>query len=513
MTMDGNKDERLSFCIVGGGFGGINSAIQIKKKFPDAQVTLYEKGDSFGGTWYWNKYPGCQCDIPSHFYSLSYELNPDWPHHYSSREHIRNYLESVAKKHNLYDIAILNTKVESLTWDAPTSTWQVVSRHIPTDTLHPPRSYTYVFLSIGPLHVPKIPDFPGLKDFKGIVMHSAEWDESFKAKGLKVGVVGTGASAVQIVPQIQQEQARASAALDEKKKEGSLVVFQRSAAWVPKKVQYSYSPLAKVLFKWVPFLMRLWRWWIMFGTEFQFFVAFFKKPILRNFVQNQIIKSMQEHIKDPILQQKFIPDYPLGAHRVTPSNTWFRTFAQPNVTLETDPISHLTSDSLVTRSGTSHKLDALILATGFQVRDVLDTLKITGVNNADLSTTMGDCPQAYYSCMNPAFPNFFHVLGPNSGFGHYSVVHMIEQQTRWVLNLVALAREKGYKKLQVKKEAFERYNQFIQDGFKDKVWSLDRRSWYNNEKGVNFTLWPFSGSYVVWFFSRRPRLEMDFERA
>ncbi|KAJ3030075.1 UNVERIFIED_CONTAM: hypothetical protein HDU68_010207 [Siphonaria sp. JEL0065] len=213
-------------------FSGINAAIQIKKMFPTAKLVLYEKGNKLGGAWHWNQYPGCACDVPSHLYSLSYELNPDWDQHYPSAESIQKYLERVAKKHGVYDVARLNTHVQHLEWQQDTNQWKLISKKQPSPQEPTTEYFDFVFTCIGPLHVPKTPQWNGMETFKGDIIHTARWSSEFNPSGKRIAVIGTGASGVQVIPELV-------------KVADSVTVFQRTANWIGAKVEYKYSAFAK----------------------------------------------------------------------------------------------------------------------------------------------------------------------------------------------------------------------------------------------------------------------------
>ncbi|KAJ3328542.1 hypothetical protein HDU76_009784 [Blyttiomyces sp. JEL0837] len=492
----GSSNVIPSFAVIGGGFGGINAAIQIKKKFPGSAIRIFEKAKDFGGTWYWNRYPGCECDIPSHFYSLSYEMRADWPRHYSGQSEIKDYLCGVAKKYGLYDIVSFETTVTNLKWDESTNTWQVTTVSPNTKSTPTTTPYTFVFVANGPLHVPKIPDFPNLSSFKGPVFHSSQWKNDVDFKDKTVAIIGTGASSVQIVPRIIND-------MDVK----GLVVFQRSAAWVPPKVQYEYSKVAKWIFEHVPFACRLWRNFLIIGTELRY-LAFLKHSLVAMLAQFLVLLTMKQHIKDTTLRKKLTPKYPFGALRVTPSNEFYPSLANPKSTVVTDTIDRFTESGITVRDENGNEshipCDIVIMATGFDVQHGFGDLNIVGKSSLNLVDQLGETPKAFNCTMYPNYPNIFHLLGPNSGFGHFSVVHVTECQMYWSLNVIKkvyMSEKRG--RVEVNVGAFERFNEMIQRGLKWTVWDLYKKSWYANEKRENFALWPFTASYMWWWFSKK----------
>ncbi|KAI9326992.1 hypothetical protein BDR26DRAFT_876210 [Obelidium mucronatum] len=487
-----------SFAVIGGGFSGINAVVQIKKRYPHAKIVLFEQGSQLGGCWYWNKYPGCACDVPSHLYSLSYELNPckhsDWTDHYPSGESIQKYLDHVAAKHRIYEIT---TYVQQLEWLDNSNQWKLVSHAVVNPQLSPKTESDSFKTNVDYF------DY-GMSLFKGDVIHTARWPVGFNPKGKRIAVIGTGASGVQVIPELQ-------------KVAKSLTVFQRHASWVDKKVEYKYSSMAKWIFKYIPGAMTLWRLFIFFGQEFGY-LAFLRTNLLgriiHSVVTNDMKRNIQKSVKDTLKQKLLTPKYLAGARRITPSNHYLKAMASTNTTLISgDPISHITETTIVTEGGISATVDVIVLATGFELLDVFSNFQVTGRSSSrdaatetSLRSAFSPIPKAYMGTLVPGLPNFFLSLGPNLGFGHQSVLIPIELQMEYTMKLIQASRKAGLSRIEVRKEAGERWNLFLKAGFERTVWKTDTSSYYFSGKGENFTIWPYSSLYMLWIFGKQPLL-------
>ncbi|KAJ3245336.1 hypothetical protein HDU77_009498 [Chytriomyces hyalinus] len=505
-----------TFCVIGCGLGGLNAVIQTRRQFPNARIVLYEESDGAGGVWRWNRYPGCACDVPSHLYSLADEPNPEWDEHYADSPSIRAYLERVAEKHNVKDIARFNTRVTRLEWNDPTNQWKVTSTSKTTSETTE-EWYDYVISANGPLHVPKYPSIHGLGDFTGPVVHTARWRDDVEFRGKRVAVIGTGASAVQAVPELT-------------KVAKSMVVFQRHASWIMPKDEYKYSATVKWIFRNIPLAQRLWRIFIFLTMDFRYFV-FVRKSWFSQRLEASVMKLVhtfiQENVQDLVKRKLATPNYPLGARRITPSNSYLKAIDDPKTTLISgDAISHIAPNNIiVTESGLKIPVDVIVLATGFELQDIFQNFKIVGRSSssdtADNQVPLKKTPElapelehvfnmphprAYMSACVPQFPNLFLIMGPNSALGHSSVLIPMELQTKYILNLIHDSRNAGRTRVEATPAAMKRWNEFLKEGFVDTVWQADKSSWYFDGKGHNFTLWPFSLSYMMWVFKKRPDL-------
>ncbi|KAI8610813.1 hypothetical protein BC830DRAFT_1143974 [Chytriomyces sp. MP71] len=498
-----------SFAIIGGGFGGIDAAIKTRRGNPNARIVVFDEAPGFGGAWQWNRYPGVACDVPSHLYSLSHELNPDWPDHYSGASDIRAYLQSVAKKHGLDKIARLSTRVVHLEWLDEMNQWKLTAEEKLNGSRQTVDHFDYVISANGPLHVPKYPSIHGLESFEGEVVHTARWKPGFENEihGKRVAVIGTGASAVQAVPEIE-------------KVVETLVVFQRHAAWPVPKEEYKYSKVAKWIFRNIPFAMRLWRFIIFWLLELRYWIvirrdsAFSKLQIPG--IMKLVTQFIESQVRDPVKREQLTPDYPFGARRIPPSNSYLKALDSDKTTLVSgDPISHITDgNTIVTQSGRQIQVDAIILATGFELLPVNQPFTMVGRKEGGVFPDLSQIrtrtrPRAYMFTTMPQFPNFFMILGPNAAFGHMSVLIPVELQTDYTLRLIRASRDAGRSRVEVTTRALEEWDLFVQKGFKGTVWEMDKSSWYYSGKAENFTLWPYSCVYMIWLLSKQPKL-MDY---
>jgi cation diffusion facilitator CzcD-associated flavoprotein CzcO len=471
--------ERVEVVIVGAGFSGLGMAIALRQAGLDDFVVL-EQADRLGGTWRDNTYPGCGCDVQSHLYSYSFELNPDWSRRYAEHAEIQRYLEHCATRHRLHARIRLNTEMTSAAFDERTGRWTV---RTPTGTI----DAGALVLGIGPLHRPHVPDLPGRERFTGAVFHSARWDHDVDLTGKRVAVIGTGASAIQFVPRIAPMVDR-------------LWLFQRTAPWVIGKPDRPFSRLERATFRRFPSLMRAYRQSIYWRRELQA-LGFTRRHGLR-VVEWTAKRAMRRAIDDPELRRKLTPNYRAGCKRILLSEDFYPALARPQVELVTTGLAELRERSIVTGDGRELPVDAVILATGFDVIDGFTRLSITGAGGQCLATTWADGVEAYLGTAVAGFPNMFLLLGPNTGLGHSSVVYMAEQQFRYVLRCLLLLRRSGARCLMVRQDAQDEFNREIQRRLRASVWNTGGcRSWYLDPDGVNRVLWPGFG----WRFAQRTR--------
>ncbi|KAJ3199386.1 hypothetical protein HDU82_000460 [Entophlyctis luteolus] len=468
----------FTVAIVGGGFGGIDAAIQLRKRFPEASLALFEAADELGGVWQWNTYPGCACDIQSHLYSLSYELKPDWTDNFSKAAEIKQYLQGVARKYGVTEFSRLKTTVETLTWIESRNQWLLVSRTAGAGGgTVTEEHFDYVVSAQGPLHIPKIPDYDGIEKFEGDVFHTARWKSDFNAQGKVVAVIGTGASAVQAIPELA-------------KTSKELVVFQRHAAWITTKADYKYSAVAKWVFRNVPLAARIWRYMIFWSHEYQYLAFRTDSRIsraLRGLVQMQTAALLRAQVPDAQKRAVLTPHYPFGARRVTPSNQYLRAMAGATV-VDGDPVVRFEPRAVVTASGRVVPVDAVVLATGFVLNGGNAGIMIRGRCGNRLADGF---EASYRSTLFPKFPNIFFILGPNSGAGHTSVLIPLEMQNKYIANLISEARRLRMPFIEVTDEAAAKWDKYVQKGFEGTVWPLDNSSWYH-QGGKILTLWPYS---------------------
>jgi cation diffusion facilitator CzcD-associated flavoprotein CzcO len=467
--------DELSVAVIGGGFSGIGLAVRLDQA-GIRNFAVLERGDGVGGTWHFNTYPGCACDVPSHLYSFSFAPNPGWSHTYSRQPEIRDYLRRVVDDFGVAPRIRLGCEVRSARWDG--AGWEI-------DTSQGPLRARVLVSAAGFLVEPRIPPLPGLDAFAGPAFHSARWDHSADLSGRRVAVVGTGASAIQFVPAIAPHVAR-------------LHVFQRTAPWV---VPHSSRPITRAeqrLLARVPLAQRLVRGGIYAGREL-LVLGFVKQPRLMRRLERLAEQHMRRAIADPALLAEVRPDYTIGCKRILPSNDWYPALARDNVELVTDPIAEVRERAIVTADGAARAVDAIVFGTGFQVVDLPFARLVRGRDGRTLAEAWQGSPRAHLGTAVAGFPNLFILLGPNTGLGHSSMVYMIESQIAYVIGALRELRRNGHRSLEVRPDVQERFNREVQRRLRGTVWSTGCRSWYLDEHGTNTTLWPD----WTWRFRRR----------
>ncbi|MET8994030.1 NAD(P)/FAD-dependent oxidoreductase [Amycolatopsis sp. NPDC004169] len=475
--------ERFKVVIVGTGFSGLGQAIQLEKAGIRDYVIL-EKATEVGGTWRDNSYPGCACDVQSHMYSFSYEQNPGWSRSFSPQPEIFDYLKGVADKYRLREKIRFGVELTGAHWDERERRW--------TATTRDGREFVAQFLvsGVGGLHIPQVPELPGIGNFQGQTWHSARWNHEYDLRGKKVAVVGTGASAVQFVPKIAPEVAE-------------LTLFQRTPPWIMPKPDHAMPGWAQTLFKRVPGTQRLYRnalYWLLEARA----IGFNGHPAIMKAGELIAKRNIAKGIKDPALRRKVTPDYTMGCKRVLISNDYYPALARPNVDVVTEGIREVKAHSIVDSAGVEHEVDAIVYGTGFKVTDALEYLTITGVDGRDLAKEWAsEGMQTHKGITVSGFPNLFFLLGPNTALGHNSVVFMIESQSRYVVDAIKLADSRGAAALDVRPGVQDEFQREIQDKLVKGVWTQGGcKSWYLDAKGVNRTIWPgFTWRY--WLETRK----------
>jgi cation diffusion facilitator CzcD-associated flavoprotein CzcO len=458
--------RRVDVLIVGAGFGGVCAAIRCKKA--SLSFIVLEKGDSPGGVWRDNGYPGAGCDVPSLLYSYSFEPKRDWGHIFAKRDEIHSYITHCAKKYGVLDAIQCNEEVTGATFEEESRTW----------TINSDRGKTYsarvLVSAVGQLNRPSLPDIPDLDRFEGPAFHSARWDHSYDFNGKTVGVMGNGASAIQFVPEI--------APLVDK-----LTLFQRSPSWVDGKIDRPYSPQEQRKFRTLPLFQRYLRWrYFWFGERNS--ARYQKDTNNSRALRDRCLAAIDRHISDPQKREALQPSYSVGCKRLLKSNDWYPTLARDNVAITTAAIERATEDGVVTTDGKHHRLDALIFATGFQATRFLTPMKIVGLGGVQLADKWRDGAQAYRGVAVPGFPNFFMMYGPNTNT-HNSIVGMLEGQAGYIAKRAKrIVRNKSYE--HVKEEPFRRYSEMVQSKVGKYAWSEDCGNWYKDIGGIVTNNWP-----------------------
>ncbi|MGW7070951.1 flavin-containing monooxygenase [Streptomyces sp. NPDC054855] len=466
----GRAHEHVRVAVIGSGFGGLGAAVRLRREGITDFVVL-ERADAVGGTWRDNSYPGCACDVPSHLYSFSFAPNPDWPRTFSGQEKIQEYLEQVADTFRLRPHIRLDTEVKQLRWDAEQLWWEV-------ETSNGTLTADVVVSATGPLSDPKLPDIPGLDTFEGKVFHSARWDHDYDLRGKRVAMIGTGASAIQIVPAIQREV-------------GKLTLFQRTPPWVMPRMDRAITRAERWLHRQLPFTTQA-RRGILWGIRELQVQAFTKRPNELGAVEQLAKRNIARAIKDRSLRAKLTPSYRIGCKRILLSNTYYPALAQPNVDVVASGLSEVRGNTVVAADGTETEVDAIIFGTGFHVTDMPIADRVVGADGGTMMESWKDGMKSLRGATAAGFPNFMTVIGPNTGLGNSSMILMIESQLNYLADYMRqLDVLGGRAALAVRAGAVDAWNDKVQERMKRTVWNTGGcNSWYLDENGVNTTIWP-----------------------
>jgi cation diffusion facilitator CzcD-associated flavoprotein CzcO len=472
------------FIVIGAGMAGVLSAIRLREAGYDDWV-IYEKGDSVGGTWRENTYPGLSCDVPSHIYSYEFEPNPDWSHRFSPGAEIREYFEGVAKKHGVLSRVQFNEEVDKL--DFSSGRWQVSFKSGRRD------AGDVVIAATGVLHHPMIPDLAGLDSFAGARFHSARWDHSVPLDGKRVGVIGTGSTAIQITGALVPRAAKFS-------------LFQRTAQWVAPQENPAYTEEEKAALRRDPQTLRA-----MAQEMTRVFHETFSNGVVdANSEQMRALEATcREHlesaVKDPVLREKLRPNYRAACKRLIISGEFYPAIQQPNAELVTDAIERIEPRGVRTQDGRLHELDVLVLATGFRVDRFLRPIEVTGRDGVRLNDVWRERPNAYLSISIPRFPNLFMLNGPNGPVGNFSLITIADMQLNYILQLVAEIRAGRTREVSASEPAMAKFSAEFDAAAKNTIWATGCRSWYLDSRGVP-AVWPFTYQRFIDEMAR-PRIE------
>jgi len=470
--------------IVGAGFGGIGMGIALKEAGYHDFVIL-DKAHDLGGTWRDNQYPGCACDVPSPLYSYSFHLNPDWSHLFAPQQEIWDYLRNCARRHGLDEHIRYGTAVERMDWDDAARRWNVETVRDGEMRNYRPRA---VVSAAGALHLPSYPDIPGAAAFGGTSFHSARWNHSCDLAGQRIAVIGTGASAIQFVPQIAEQASR-------------LTVFQRTPPWIHPRPDVAIPARMRAAFRTAPVTARALRDAIYLAAEARA-VGFTISPRLMAPLEMMAVRHLKSQVTDPALRARLTPDYTIGCKRILLSSDYYPALQRPNVSLVTDDITEISESGVRTADGTEHPADVIIYATGFTVIESVTSLNVAGRDGRKLAP---ETLEAYRGVTVTGFPNLFLLLGPNTAVGHTSVVFMIESQIQHVLSCLRILARDQAEVIEVREAAQRRYNDALQRRLRRAVWSEGGcDSWYLDADGVNRTLWP-GFTFEYWARTRRAR--------
>jgi cyclohexanone monooxygenase len=456
--------------VVGAGFGGLGMAIRLQGA-GERDFLVVDKGADVGGTWRDNTYPGAACDVPSQLYSFSFAPNPTWSRSFSPQPEIQAYIQRVARESGVLDRFVFHTTVDAAHWDDAAGVWHV-------ETSAGSLTADVVVTASGGLSEPKMPEIDGIEDFAGEVFHSARWNHDYDLAGKRVAVIGTGASAIQIVPEIAKQVAH-------------LDVYQRTAPWVMPRRDRDYTRIERLGFRFVPGLQKLYRTAIYWGRE-TFVPGFTINPRLAAPARKAALHNIARAIEDPELRARVTPDFQIGCKRILISNDYYPALAQEHVELVTDPIAKVVGNAVVTSDGQEREVDALVVATGFHTTEQPIATRITGQAGQTLAEVWRrDGMAAYKGTTIHGFPNLFQIVGPNTGLGHSSMVFIIESQIAYILDALARMKNDGLATVQPTPQAQRRWNDRLQSKLARTVWNTGGcSSWYLDSHGRNTTLWP-----------------------
>ena len=454
--------------IVGSGFSGLAMAVALERSGREDFLVL-ERAREVGGTWRDNSYPGCACDVPSHLYSLASAPNPRWSSTFSPQPEIRAYLRHVAEEQDVLPHVRFGCELEQARWDENARRWHL-------ETSSGPLSTRVLVTAAGPLSEPAIPDIPGLEDFRGTVFHSATWDHEHELKGERVGVIGTGASAIQFVPQIQPRVSK-------------LHLFQRTPTWIVPRPDRELTRFERTLYRRLPCAQRAMRGIIYWGREL------YAIPLLRVALSPLIGLVARRHlhrqVPDEDLRAKLTPSHAPGCKRILVSNDYLPSLGHSNVELVCDGIKEIRPHAIVSNDGTERAVDTIILGTGFHVTDPPIAQRVHGRDGRSLAEHWAGSLRAHRGTTVAGFPNLFLLLGPNTGLGHTSVVVMAEAQVTYIERALDYMQAERIDTIEPRREAENAWNDEVQRRMRDTVWTAGGCvSWYLDSKGMNTTLWP-----------------------
>jgi cation diffusion facilitator CzcD-associated flavoprotein CzcO len=487
MNMAVTPMRNPSVAVIGAGMTGILMAIKLREAGIN-DITLLEKADQLGGTWRENTYPGVACDVPAHMYTYSFRGNPNWKHRFARGEEIQSYFQEVADEHGIteqirFGEALSASEYRDGRWHLTTSK----GAELDVD---------FVVCATGILHHPAYPDIPGLNTFSGDMWHTARWNHDVDLRGKRVGIIGTGSTACQVIGDIAADC-------------GHLTVFQRTPQWivsVPDK-EYSEADMARLRGKQGRMAALSRRYAMAFRSVFTAAVTGSKLPHM--FIDWLARRNLRKSVKDPALRAKLTPNYKVGCKRLIINSTFYDAIQRDNAHLETSGIERVTEAGVVTADGAVHELDVLILATGFHPFNFMRPMDLRGRDGLSIDTAWKDKVQAYRSLCIPGFPNFFLMLGPNTPIGNYSVIAMSEVQSAYVLKLIDLWRRGELESVEATVEAKRRYNEYLRAGMGKTVWVGGCQSWYLDADG-DPAMWPYS--WEQWVAEHEQPVLDDFVR-
>ncbi|CAM3853483.1 flavin-containing monooxygenase [Smaragdicoccus niigatensis] len=469
--------EHKHAVIVGAGFGGIGLAIKLQEAGFD-DIAVLERSNDLGGTWSANTYPGAACDVPSHLYCYSFAPNPDWSHTYAPQKEILEYIRGVATKFDVLRHIRFNTTLEGARWDDEASRWRI-------ETSQGAMTANFLISATGIFADAKYPNVPGIENFQGKTFHSLHWDHEHDLTAERVAVIGTGASAVQFVPEIQPDVHH-------------LTVFQRSAPWIVPRMDRRTLGIEKSVLRNVPLVQRAVRsgW---YGAIEAFGLMNFVDRRFRHIYESMGRFQLLRQVRDPELRRKLTPDYIIGCKRAIFSDAYLPALGKPNVSVVTDGIAEVRAHSIVDRAGVEHHIDTIIYGTGFtSIPTAFD--HYVGREGLSMGELYRKQPQTYLGATLAGFPNFFCTLGPFGAAGNQSAIFMIESQIAYIVDALKTARTKGFRRVEVRPEVQDAFLEEMETRSRDTVWLKGGcKSYYTTDSGEN------AGLYPNWSFEYRRR--------
>jgi len=479
---NGNRRRSPSIAVVGGGFGGVGAAVLLQRAGYD-DVTVFERGERVGGVWHHNTYPGAACDVPSHLYEFSFAPNPHWSRRFAPQAEIQSYLEDVARRHGVLDRIRTGTEVLHAHWDGDRSAWAL-------ETSAGTHQADVLITACGQLSVPTVPPLAGLERFEGPAFHTAQWRHDVELAGRRVAVVGTGCSAIQVVPAIQPIVEHVD-------------VYQRSPGWTIPKMDHAYSERAQRLFARFPAVQRLDRAAIFAFMELGAAAMTRHRWLLHPFRavgRRQITKT----IEDGELRRKVTPSDEIGCKRIMLTDEWYPTLTKPNVELVADRIAEVTPTAVRTEDGTERRADVLVLATGFKSHGFVAPMEIVGAGGRTLAQEWATVARAYLGMSVPGFPNMFLLYGPNTNGGTGSVIYTIEAGMGHVLAALDELERAGARRIEVRRDTADAFDRELRSALAGTVWHTGCTSWYVDENGNDPNQWPW-----LWSAYRRRTASLE----
>ncbi len=470
MTSTTPLPERVRVLVVGAGFAGLGAAIKLDESGL-ADFLVIDKGASVGGTWRDNTYPGAACDVPSQLYSFSFAPNPEWSRSFSPQPEIHAYLERTARESGVLDRFRFGVTAQDLSYDEDARLWTVVTDAgtVVADV---------VITGSGGLSEPRLPDIEGIDSFAGEIFHSARWNHDYDLAGKRVAVIGTGASAIQIVPELTKQVAH-------------LDVYQRTAPWVMPRRDREYTKVERFAFRHLPFVQKAYRTGIYWGREC-FVPGFTINPKLAAPAAKMASENIDRGISDPALREKVRPHFQIGCKRILISNDYYPALDQDHVDLVTDGIRAITPTGIVTADGITREVDAIVVATGFYTTEQPIAAHVKGRDGRTLADAWREHGMtAYKGTTISGFPNLFQIVGPNTGLGHSSMVFIIESQVAYIVSALQQMGQHRVATVEPTPEAQQSWNDDLQRRMQRTVWNTGGcASWYLDDHGRNVTLWP-----------------------